>query len=100
MKITFDTFIEIVEECTSPEEFYKRAQVIKDIPPEVSTQFFNEYGDGGKLSPIEACNRFYQAHHSLGDNEELFDADPDCDHNIVMRSSGYGCTKCGGWYCA
>jgi hypothetical protein len=30
----------------------------------------------------------------------LHSADPNCAHVIVVRMSGYGCTKCPGWYCA
>ena len=32
--------------------------------------------------------------------EELWDAEPDCDHEIVSASGGgIKCTKCGGWFC-
>lgn len=32
--------------------------------------------------------------------EELYNADPDCEHNIVSASGGgVKCTKCNGWYC-
>ena len=31
--------------------------------------------------------------------EQLYDADPDCDHHIKIRWSGYGCIKCSGWFC-
>ncbi|MBE3085603.1 MAG: hypothetical protein IMZ64_05225 [Bacteroidetes bacterium] len=32
---------------------------------------------------------------------DLFNADPNCDHNIVCAPSGGGvkCTKCTGWFC-
>lgn len=30
----------------------------------------------------------------------LYNADPNCDHNIVPQlSGGVKCTKCGGWFC-
>ena len=29
----------------------------------------------------------------------LWDADPNCDHNIVALWSGIKCSKCGGWFC-
>lgn len=32
--------------------------------------------------------------------EELWDADPDCEHEIVEASGGgIKCTKCNGWFC-
>lgn len=32
--------------------------------------------------------------------EELFDADPNCDHEEdVTCMSGIRCKKCGGWFC-
>lgn len=31
---------------------------------------------------------------------ELYDADPECRHNIKCASGGgIKCTKCGGWFC-
>ena len=29
----------------------------------------------------------------------LYDADPDCIHDIIPQWSGVKCIKCGGWYC-
>ena len=32
--------------------------------------------------------------------EYLYNADPNCNHNIVPQlSGGVKCTKCGGWFC-
>lgn len=31
--------------------------------------------------------------------EELYNADPNCKHEIVSDSSGIRCKKCGGWFC-
>lgn len=32
--------------------------------------------------------------------EELYDADPNCDHRVVGASGGgIKCTKCSGWFC-
>jgi len=31
--------------------------------------------------------------------EELFNADPDCDHEIEELWSGIKCKKCNGWFC-
>lgn len=31
--------------------------------------------------------------------EDLYDADPNCDHNVVSRWSGVKCSKCPGWFC-
>lgn len=34
------------------------------------------------------------------DNDELFDADPNCQHNLISpRGGGVKCTKCPGWFC-
>ena len=31
---------------------------------------------------------------------ELYNADPNCEHNVVPQlSGGVKCTKCGGWFC-
>lgn len=32
-------------------------------------------------------------------NEELFDADPNCKHEIITLPSGISCIKCHGWFC-
>lgn len=32
-------------------------------------------------------------------DDELIDADPDCQHNVVDAQSGVKCTKCPGWFC-
>lgn len=33
-------------------------------------------------------------------NTVLYNADPNCNHNIVSNpSGGIICTKCGGWFC-
>lgn len=32
--------------------------------------------------------------------DELWDADPDCEHEVVdAPGGGVKCTKCGGWCC-
>ena len=32
--------------------------------------------------------------------DELYEADPDCEHDITDASGGgIVCTKCGGWFC-
>lgn len=33
------------------------------------------------------------------DTGELYDADPECDHEIVTLWSGIKCRKCPGWFC-
>lgn len=33
------------------------------------------------------------------EDDNLRDADPDCDHEIVSLWSGVKCSKCPGWYC-
>ena len=37
----------------------------------------------------------------MEENEDyLYDADPDCDHEIIEKASGgIECTKCEGWFC-
>lgn len=34
----------------------------------------------------------------LSDDDELFDADPNCDHYVV-GGNGLHCVHCGGWFC-
>jgi hypothetical protein len=31
---------------------------------------------------------------------ELYDADPNCEHEVVAQWSGVKCSKCSGWYCS
>ena len=34
------------------------------------------------------------------DEQDLWDADPDCNHEVVdAPGGGIVCTKCGGWFC-
>jgi len=32
-------------------------------------------------------------------SDELFDADPNCKHEIEVLWSGVKCKKCKGWFC-
>jgi hypothetical protein len=34
-----------------------------------------------------------------GELYHLYDADPDCRHEIVRLWSGVKCRKCSGWFC-
>ena len=36
---------------------------------------------------------------SESEQEFLYDADPNCVHEIIEKWSGIKCKKCGGWYC-
>lgn len=29
----------------------------------------------------------------------LYDADPNCKHEVEVKNSGVGCRKCRGWFC-
>lgn len=31
--------------------------------------------------------------------EDLYDADPECEHEVVALGSGVGCIHCKGWFC-
>lgn len=33
------------------------------------------------------------------DEELLYDADPDCKHEVVTLQSGVKCKHCSGWFC-
>lgn len=33
-------------------------------------------------------------------SDKLYDADPNCNHEIVPQMSGVKCTKCNGWFCS
>jgi hypothetical protein len=39
------------------------------------------------------------AKESDNDCETLFNADPECDHEIETLWSGIKCKKCAGWFC-
>lgn len=39
----------------------------------------------------------FDSHHGL--HEELWNADPNCKHEIVNKWSGVECKKCKGWFC-
>ena len=42
------------------------------------------------------CNKCDGSNHY----NELWQCDPNCEHNIVTASGGgIKCTKCGGWFC-
>ncbi len=32
-------------------------------------------------------------------NDQLWDADPDCSHEIIADFGGVHCKHCAGWYC-
>lgn len=31
--------------------------------------------------------------------EELYNANPECEHEVISLHSGVRCHKCGGWFC-
>lgn len=62
-----------------------------------------------KKKRIEKYFEISKEHGTLDDEEEieeynpekypLYNADPDCKHEIEIRWSGYGCKHCTGWFC-
>lgn len=48
----------------------------------------------------EAAQRDEQTHQALPERDELWDADPKCQHDIqIAPGGGVKCTKCRGWFC-
>lgn len=54
------------------------------------------------MSQSEVMN-LIEVHKTLEENNkeigELYDADPNCNHEIVEKMSGIACKHCKGWYC-
>lgn len=50
----------------------------------------------------EIVERFLKnkAYQDSLNRTHLYDADPNCEHHVVVQWSGVKCSKCRGWYCA
>lgn len=71
--------------------FYKG----KEIPWEV-----HDCDDTENCSFCKQLKRKFVKNNKKRKREELWNADPNCNHNIVCASGGgIKCTKCNGWYC-
>lgn len=65
--------------------------------------------DGLKIINQQECDRLLDAVFAplkenntikLDKDEELWQANPDCEHNIICApGGGIKCTKCSGWFC-
>lgn len=62
-QVTLDLFKKIAKETASPEDFMRRVRNITNVPSSVSSQFFQEYGEGGALSIEKAAKNFWNQHH-------------------------------------
>lgn len=47
----------------------------------------------------EALTRYWKMIEDKEEEEALYNADPNCEHDIVLLWSGYKCAKCPGWFC-
>lgn len=56
--ITLETFKEIAKGCGTALDFMEKARKIKNVPPEVSVEFYMKYGKDGNLSMLESCKAF------------------------------------------
>ena len=63
-------------------------ETAKDMPKPSPPPFADEDDDAGHL----------RDHQEMYDGE-LFDADPNCDHDVKAHWNGVKCTKCTGWFC-
>lgn len=67
---TMDTFKKIAKESKDVEDFMNKVRNIKDVPAEVSKQFMDKYGDGGKRTPREASVRFMKENTDIAKLKE------------------------------
>jgi len=55
----------------------------------ITKEYLDNYYDGKPLPK----------HDIPFEEQKLYDADPNCKHNIVAQWSGIRCSNCGGWFC-
>jgi predicted RNase H-like HicB family nuclease len=67
----------------------------------VQGEVMQHYKEKGKTMPKPSPAPFEKEEEGpKWETEELFDADPDCDHQVKdAPGGGVKCTKCNGWFC-
>lgn len=62
---------------------------------------YHDHSTSELLEAFRAGHRAasYQVRLNNAHADSLYDADPDCDHEIQLEWSGVQCKKCTGWYC-
>ena len=54
-----ELFKKLAKGCKTSVEFYKKAQEIKDVPLSVQKEFYQIYGNNGKIDIFSACKSFF-----------------------------------------
>ena len=75
------------------EAFGIKIKVDKSIP-EDKAMLVGTPSDDGKIPTV-----IFDGVEMSSDDITLWNADPNCKHNIVSLWSGIKCTKCNGWCC-
>jgi hypothetical protein len=55
---------------------------------------YEEFDEGHENKLLKAL-----AQQQSLNKTQLYNADPNCTHNVVAKWSGVECTKCPGWFC-
>ena len=56
---TIKTFEDLAKKTKSPEDFINKIREIKNVPPQVSEEFFNKYNPSGNLTPQQAASKMW-----------------------------------------
>lgn len=51
-----------------------------------------------KIAPLQGI-KMTEKSDTVPVEQELYNAKPECQHDMVEVWSGVKCTKCNGWYC-
>lgn len=70
--------------------------IYKDESDRIATQAAKNFA---KARDIKEKSLFFSTEQKEQNKWDLINADANCDHFVELRASGYGCTKCSGWYC-
>jgi len=62
--------------------------------------YYSEEYSNNKCAFCDDCNNFELKEKEEESEEELYNADPNCKHEIISASGGgIKCVKCNGWFC-
>lgn len=60
-EINLEFFEELAGKAKSADDLYEKIQNIKNVPPDVATEFFEKYGNGGFFSPRKASQNMFDS---------------------------------------